>query len=90
MKNLFPDIVPSSLTKCEETKSLPTMSKFSPQNCAFYLIEIRRTVLKQPIRIEYLIKQKPRGALTLLVNRIADRKKSLTEEVDTFHSFFII
>ena len=26
-------------------------------------MEIRRTVLKQPIRIEYLIKQKPRGAL---------------------------
>ena len=42
---------------------VPTVSKFSPQNCVFYQTEIRGTVLKQPIRIEYLIKQKPRGAL---------------------------
>ena len=57
------------------------MSKFLPQNCVFYRIEICRTVLKQPIRIEYLIKQKPRGRLTFQVNRIAGRKKSLIEEV---------
>ena len=40
-----------------------TVSKFSPQNCVFYRTEIHGTVLKQPIRIEHLIKQKPRGAL---------------------------
>ena len=57
------------------------MSRFLQQNCVFYQIEISRTVLKRPVRIEYLIKQKPRGALTLQVNRIADRKKSLIEEV---------
>ena len=79
IKNLFSNIVSSSLAKCEESKrkSLPTMSNFFPQNCVFYRIEIRRTVLKQPIRIEYLIKQKPRGALTLQVNRITDRRVSL-------------
>ena len=65
------------------------MSKFLPQNCVFYWVEIPTTVLKQPIRIENLIKQKPRGALTLQVNRIADRKKGLIEEVGSCHSFFI-
>ena len=50
------------MAKCKEKKSLPTVSKFSPQNCVFYQTEIHETVLKQPIRIEYLIKQKPRGA----------------------------
>ena len=64
IKNLFSKIVPSSMVKCEEGKSLPTMSNFLPQNCAFYRIEIHRTVVKQPIRIEYLIKHKPRGTLT--------------------------
>ena len=72
---MFLNIVPSSNTKYKERKSLVTMSKFSPQNCVFYWTEFRRTVLKQPIRIEYLIKQKPRGALALQVNRIADRQK---------------
>ena len=57
-----------ALAKCEERKSLPTMSIFFPQVCAFYRIEFRSTVLKQPIGIEYLIKQKPRGALALQVN----------------------
>ena len=33
------------------------------KNCVFYQTKIHGTVLKQPIRIEYLIKQKPRGAL---------------------------
>ena len=47
------------------------MSIFPPLNCVFYGMEIRRTLLKQPIRIEYLIKMKPRGALALQVNRIA-------------------
>ena len=65
IKNLFSNIVSSSMAKCEEIKSLPTVSKFLPQNCVFYGTEIRGTVLKQPIRIEYLIKQKPRGALAL-------------------------
>ena len=72
---MVPNFVLSSKAKCEERKSLPTMSNFYPQNCVFYQIKIRRTVLKQPIRIEYLIKQKPRGALALQVNRIADRQK---------------
>ena len=49
-------------------KSSPTMSNFFLQNCIFYRIEIRRAVLKQPIRIEYLIKQKPRGALPLQIS----------------------
>ena len=55
------------MAKCEEgkRKSLATMSNFFPQNCVFYRTEIRRTVLQQPIRIEYLIKQKPRGTLAL-------------------------
>ena len=76
------------MAKCKESKSLPTKSKFSLQNCVFYRVEFRRTVSKQPIKIEYLIKQKPRGALTLQVNRIADKKKGLTEEVGSCHSFF--
>ena len=50
------------MAKCEERKRLPTMPKFSPQNCVFYRTEIHGTVLKQTIRIERLIKQKPRGA----------------------------
>ena len=49
------------------------MSIFFPQNCVFYRIEIRRTVLKQPIRIEYLIKQKPRVANALQTNIGSDR-----------------
>ena len=76
IKNLFSNIVPSSMAKCEERKSLPIMSIFSLQNCVFYPMEIRETLLKQPIRIDYLIKQKPRGALALQVNRIADRRVS--------------
>ena len=84
IKNLFSNIVSSSMAKCEEIKSLPTMSKLSPQNCVFYRIETRRTVLKQPIRIEYLIKQKPRGALALQVNRIADK-----EQVGSCHCFVL-
>ena len=59
MKDLFSNIVPSSMAKCKERKNLPTVSTFSPQKHIFYQIELRRTVLKQPIRIEYLIKQKP-------------------------------
>ena len=50
--------------------------KFSPQNCVFYRMVIQ-TVLKQPMTIEYLIKQKPGGALALQVNRISDRRVSL-------------
>ena len=77
IKNLFSNIVSSSRAKCEEskTKSLPAMSIFFPQNCVFYQIKIQRTVLQQPIRIEYLIKQKPRDALALQVakHRIVDR-----------------
>ena len=53
------------MAKCEERQSLPTMSKLSPQNFVFYRMEIYRTVLKQSIRIEYLIKQRPLGALAL-------------------------
>ena len=70
--NLFSNIVPFSLAKCEERESQPAMSiDFFPQNYVFYWMEIRKTLLKQPIRIEYLIKQKPRAALALQVNRIA-------------------
>ena len=58
------------MAKYEERKTLPTVSKFLPQNYVFYRTEIHGTVLKQPIRIEYLIKQKPRGALALQVNRL--------------------
>ena len=46
--------------------------KISHQNCVFYQREIHGTVLKQPIRLEYLIKQKRRGALA--------ERKLLTEE----------
>ena len=65
------------MVKHEERQSLPTVPKFLPQNCVFYQMEIRRTVLKQPVRTEYLIKQKPQGALALQVNWIADRRVSL-------------
>ena len=51
------------MAKCVERKNLPTVSKFLPQNCVFYRTEIHETVLQQPIRTEYLIKQNPRGAL---------------------------
>ena len=74
------------MEKFEEKKRLPTMSNFSPQNYVFYGIEIRRTVLKQPVRIECLVKQKPRDALTFQVSRIAYRKKVLIEEVGSCYS----
>ena len=69
-------------------KSSPTMSNFFPQNCIFYRIEIRRTVLKQPIRIEYLIKQKPRGALALQINigSLAE-EKGIVEELGSCQPF---
>ena len=54
--------------KVRGKKKFTLMSKFSPQNCVFYRMEIRRAMLKQPIRTEYLIKQKPRGALAQQVN----------------------
>ena len=57
------------------------MSKFSLQNYLFYQIEILGTVLKQPIRIQYLIKEKPRGALALQVNRITEGKVSQKSQV---------
>ena len=40
-------------------------------------------MLKQPIRIEYLFKQKPRGALALQIE-----EKGLLEEVSSFQYFF--
>ena len=40
-------------------QTLPDVSKFLPQNCVSYRTKLHGTVLKQPIRIEYLIKQKP-------------------------------
>ena len=66
------------------------MSIFFPQNCVFYRIEIRRTVLKQPIRIEYLIKQKLRGAFALQINigPLAE-EKGLIAEVGSCQSFFL-
>ena len=51
---------------------VPTVSKFSPQKCVSCQTEIHGAVLKQPIRIERLIKQKPRGTLA--------EKQVLTEE----------
>ena len=51
------------MAKCDVRKRLPNVSDFLPQKYVFYQTEIHGTVLKQPIRIEYLIKQKPRGAL---------------------------
>ena len=43
MKNLFSNIAPSSMAKCEEGKSLSTASKYSPQNYVFYRTEIHVT-----------------------------------------------
>ena len=77
------------MAKSRERKNLPTMSIFFPQNCVFYRIKIHRTVLKQPIRIEYLIKQKARGTLALQVKRITDRQKGLIEKVHSSQSFFL-
>ena len=88
MKNLFSNNVSSSISKCEERKNLPTVPKLSPQNCVFYRIEIRGTVLKQPIIIEYLIKQKPRGVLALQVNRIAEKRVIQKGQVASY-SFFL-
>ena len=51
------------MAKCEGRKSLPTVSKLSTQNFVFYLAEIHGTALKQPIRMDYLIKQNPWDAL---------------------------
>ena len=83
-------MVPSSIAKCEKGKGLPTMSTLFPQNCVFYQIEIRRTVLKQPTRTEYLIKQKPRGALALQINKGSlTQEKGLIEEVGSCQSFFL-
>ena len=58
----------------EERKSLPTASKMSLESCVFYQTEIHGTVLKQPIRIEYLIKQKLRGLLAGKQDRMDDRR----------------
>ena len=44
-------------------ESLPNVSKFFASKLCVYQTEIHRTMLRQPIRIEYLIKHKPRGAL---------------------------
>ena len=57
IKTLFSNIAPSLKEKCKEGKTILTVSKFLPQNCVFYRTEIQGTVWKQPIRIEYLIKQ---------------------------------
>ena len=58
------------MANCKERKSLPTMLKVLKQNCVFYRIKIQGTILKQPVRIEYVIKQKPRDGLALQVNRL--------------------
>ena len=47
----------------KEKVYLLSLSKFSQQNCVFYRTEIHRTVMKQPIRTDNLIKQKPRAAV---------------------------
>ena len=60
---MFSKVVPFPMAKCEERKSLPTISKSLAQNCVLYRTEIYETMLKQPIRIEYLIKHEPRGTL---------------------------
>ena len=64
----FAHIAPSSMEKCEERKSLATVSIVSPQKCVFYRTKIHRTVSKQPIRVENLIKQKPRDAFAFQVS----------------------
>ena len=78
---MFSNIVPSSMAKSakKERVYLPCQM-FFPQNCIFYRIEIRRTVLKQPIRIEYQ-KQKSRGALALQINmgRLTEEKDFIEE-----------
>ena len=58
------------------------MLKFSPENGVFWRTKINGTVLKQPIRIEYLIKLKPRGAL-------AEKQKDRIEEVGSTHLVFL-
>ena len=86
---MFSNIVPSSMAKsASKEKSSPTMSNFFLQNCIFYRIEIRRAVLKQPIRIEYLIKQKPRGVLALQINigSLAE-EKGIVEELGSCQPF---
>ena len=49
--------------KCEERNNL-TVSNCLRKSYVFHRTKIHETVLKQQIRIEYLIKQKSRGALT--------------------------
>ena len=49
-----------------------------------------RTVLKEPIRTECLIKQKPRGVLALQMNiGSLTEQKDLIEEVGSSQSFFL-
>ena len=60
IKNLFLNIVLFFVAKFEERKSLPTCQSFRPKT--MYFTE-HNVLLKQPIRIEYLTKQKPRGLL---------------------------
>ena len=76
---MFSNIVSFTMAKCKERKSLPTLAIFF-RKTVFYRTEMRMTVLKQPIRIEYLIKRKPRGGLALQVKSIAGRQKGLIEK----------
>ena len=59
--------------------------KIAPQIVYFTEKKFHRTVLKQRIRIKYLIKQKPRGALA--GNR--DAQEGCIEKGDSCHSVFL-
>ena len=80
IKNLFSNISPYSKATCEERKFAYHVKTFAA-NCVIYRTQIQGTVLKQPIRIEYLIKQKSRGALA--------EKQVLLGAVGSYHIIFL-
>ena len=55
INNLLSNIALSPVAKCEKRKCLP--------KCQSLYFTKQNALLKQPIRIEYLIKQKPQGML---------------------------
>ena len=82
------NIVPFSIVKCEERKSLPTVSKFSPQNCVFYRIKIMRNCVKTTNQNWVPCKTETTRRAFLSVKQ--DRwRKGLIEEVSSCYSFFL-
>ena len=76
----FQNILKNVNASCEERKFAYHVKTFAAY-CVIYRTQIQGTVLKQPIRIEYLIKQKSRGALA--------EKQVLLGAVGSYHIIFL-